>query len=67
MLMVWMEVTQDKYQLPVAVAESIKELSMITGTPKSAISQSACRMRNGQHLRGRFLSVEIEEEGDDDG
>lgn len=66
-MMVWMEVTKDKYQLPVAVADSLKELSEITGVSRNAISQSACRMRSGQHLRGRFLSVEINEEGDRDG
>lgn len=36
----YMVTTHDKYELPIAVADSVKELSMMTGIPSSTISIS---------------------------
>lgn len=47
---VWMEVTRDRYELPVAVADSAAELAEITGKRKNTISSniSKQKQRNGK-------------------
>ena len=59
---VWMEVTKDRYELPVAVADSIKELARIVGVSRDNIKSSASKRRRGLLKRSRFVSVEIEDE-----
>ena len=58
---VYMEVTTDKYELPVAMADSARELSRMTGAPISTIYKSVSRIKSGEHRRGRFIKVIIEE------
>ena len=41
----WLMITQDKYELPLVVADTAKELAMITGTTKNNVVSSACRYR----------------------
>ena len=36
----YMEVTKDKYELPVAVADSVTELARLVGIGKSGVSKS---------------------------
>ena len=60
----WLEVTRDKYELPVAVADSIKELARIVGVSRDNIKSSASKHRRGLVKRSRFVSVEIEDEED---
>lgn len=56
----YMEVTMDKYQLPVAVAPTIRELARITGAKPNNISACVTRAKkNG--WRSRYVVVEIEE------
>ena len=52
---VYMEVTRDKYELPVAVANNVEELARIVGVKKSTIKSDI------SHKRGRFIRVEVEE------
>lgn len=61
---VWMMVTRDKYELPVAVAGSLKELSRITGSSAKSISSGCSRYKSGVN-KGIFRKVEIEEDNDD--
>lgn len=42
---IWMAVTPDKYELPVAVADSAKELGMLLGKTANAIHSSMCNAR----------------------
>ena len=58
---VYMEVTQDSLELPVALADSPRELSRMTGATISTIYKSVSRIRTGEHKRGRFVKVEFEE------
>ena len=37
---VYMKVTKDEYELPLAIADSLKELSLLTGTKISVIKSS---------------------------
>ena len=61
MAYVWMKVTKDKYELPVAVAETHSELARICGTTPGNVLSSASRYRHGQR-RGGYIRVEVEEE-----
>ena len=59
-----MEVTRDKYELPVAIADTATELSIITNTSMNTICSSAChaKRRGG---RSRFIKVILEEDGEE--
>ena len=59
---VWLEVTQDKYELPVLVALSAGELARRAGVHKSTVSSSASRYNKGMRKRARFLKVEVEDD-----
>ena len=51
----YMKVTRDKYELPVAVAESKSELARMLGVTPSAIT-------HGMHgLKKTYLEVEVDE------
>lgn len=57
----YMMVTTDKYQLPRAVAESIVELSKITGVSKATIQTTLCRTRKDGKAR-RFAEVIVDDD-----
>jgi len=59
----WMRVTQDAYQLPMAVGTSCAELSRITGLSPSAIRAAVHRWKLGQRYPSCIL-IEIEEDED---
>lgn len=59
---IWMEVTQDEYELPVLIALSASELARKVGTSRSNVTSSACRHKRGKRKRTRFLKVEIDDE-----
>lgn len=59
----YLKVTQDKYSLPMAVAESAEELAEICGVTKENIFS---RISEGKNLKyPSYIMVEIEE-GDDE-
>lgn len=55
-MVVWMKVTKDKYELPVAVADSTVELAGIVNTTANSIRSSIC------HGYGTYVKVVIEDE-----
>lgn len=55
----YMRVTTDELELPIAVAESPKELADLCGTTKNCVLSSI------SHERAGWLRIEIEEEIDD--
>lgn len=59
---VWMEVTRDRYQLPVAVAESLQELAAMVGVKPESITQHISRVKHGRVKRERFCKVEVDKE-----
>ena len=59
-MIIWIEVTKDEYELPIAVADSAGELANLCGTTKNAVTSSAYRKgRKGR--KGRFRRVDIQE------
>lgn len=59
---VYMQVTRDKYQLPVAVDDSPKELAELCGCSANAVSSALSRLKSGQLRRPRFVCVEINDD-----
>ena len=58
---VYMEVTKDKYELPVAIADSVKELARIRNVSANYISSRICHCKTNGH-RSKYVRVVIEDE-----
>lgn len=69
---IWMETTLDKYELPVAVADTAAELAKLRGVSVDTIRAKVSKAKNGTGTikRSRFVKVEFDdtdmEEGDED-
>lgn len=61
----YLEVTQDIYELPLIVADSLDEMARLSGFPKSYISADISKWKAGTVKRGRFRIVKFEEGGED--
>lgn len=59
---VWMMVTRDKYELPVVVANTAKELAEVTGKSEENIRSSVCKAEKTGR-RCKYVRVRIEERG----
>ena len=53
---IWMEVTPDRYELPVAVADSLRALAKLRNVTPAAISHSVHKFGD----RGKYRRVEVE-------
>lgn len=60
---VYMEITLDDLELPIAVADSVHALARICKTTEGAITSGMSKARKGKH-RSRFVCVEVEDDGD---
>ena len=60
----WLAVTADKYELPIAVADSAKELAAMCGVSTSTIISSAKRNNSGT-LSGKRYRRTLRYIGDD--
>lgn len=58
---VYMEVSKDEYELPIAIADTLSELSAITGETKNNINSSIChgnsKKGKGKNSYSRFVKV----------
>lgn len=55
----WLMVTKDKYQLPLAVADTAAELAQIVGVKPCTIIKSVTHRRNSRYIR---IYVDMEED-----
>lgn len=62
---IWMMVTSDKFELPVAVADSAGELARMVSCTENNIYSSYSHYKRGVHKRSRFIKVEFEEDEND--
>lgn len=53
----YMAVTADKYELPIAVRDTAVDLGKIFGKTANAIVSSICRKRNGRYTGIKFVKV----------
>lgn len=64
---VWMRITNDEYELPIAVANSAAELGRICGTNANAIRSAISHVKHGRKPFTSFICVEIDDkEGEQD-
>lgn len=58
----YIKVTNDKYELPLAVADTPTELAAMTGDNINTIYTQVCRAKKGEKRYGfcRFLKIEID-------
>ena len=66
MTKLYMKVSKDKYQLPEAVSDSVKELAEMCGESPRIVSSLASKERAGKHKNSPFIRVDIEEGEDDE-
>ena len=57
----YMKTTRDKYEFPIAVADTARELAEMVGTSQSVIYSSISHKHKG------YCKVEIEEENESEG
>lgn len=57
----YMAVTPDEYELPIAVAGSVTELSNMIGKKRDLISCAICKKLNGNASGMKFIRIEVEE------
>ncbi len=65
---VWMKVTLDEYELPLAIADTSVELAEILGVTSKTIysSMSHAKHRWGTHKRTPYRKIRIELDDDDE-
>lgn len=59
---IWMRITSDKYQLPEAIADTVEELSELTGVKIGSIRSTASHLVHGRLKHGTFIYVDIDDE-----
>ena len=62
----YMQVTQDEYELPIYVCDSVAELSRLSGSTKANIRNCISRVKNGKRKKSRFVKVDIGKLGQDE-
>lgn len=59
---VYMKVTRDEYELPLAIADTPAELAEMTGASKNTIFSNIAHQKDGTIRNGSFKAVEIDED-----
>lgn len=62
----YMAITNDKYELPVAVAERKSELARMMGRELSVVVNSLRRSKTVKNPTGKYKWAEVEVEDDDE-
>ena len=63
-MILYMEVTSDKYELPVAIAESPRELARMTNTKSNIIRSAICHGKESGRMRSKYVKLEVEDDND---
>lgn len=56
----YMMVTQDRYELPLCVTDSVKELAKFSGLSVDTLYQMMSKYKHGRIKKSRFIAVEVE-------
>lgn len=59
---IWMEVTSDKYELPVAIADSAAELAKMCGVKSSTVKTSVCHYNKHRLKKCKWRCVHIDDD-----
>lgn len=57
---IWMKVSNDKFEIPEAIADTAEELAAMTGTSASTIYSSVSHYKHGRIKRTIYRCIEIE-------
>lgn len=63
---VYMLITQDEYELPLAIADSPRELGKIIGVKSRTISTALVKSKKNKKKKGKYIKVFIEIESEDE-
>ena len=63
---VWMLVTEDKYELPLVIADSAAELARLTHRSQQTIRGAVSRCETGKRKRCRYRRVRITDDEEDE-
>ena len=58
----WLKVTKDKYELPLAVADTAAELGRMLGVSGNTIRTMACKYSKGKIKTSKYRKVVINED-----
>lgn len=64
MRVIWLRVSQDKYELPEVVADSAQELAYKCGTSVNTIRSTMSHYNRGLLKWRKYIRIEVEEESD---
>lgn len=64
MMTLYLRVTNDEYELPMAVADSPSELAIMLGLKRQTLWSIFSRVRKGEYRYKIYQIVEIEEEAE---
>ncbi|MBQ1572508.1 MAG: hypothetical protein IIZ78_15370 [Clostridiales bacterium] len=59
---IYMRVTEDEYELPIAVADSQTELAQMVGVSRNSIASALCHQRAGSTKHSVYKEVEVEDD-----
>lgn len=54
---IWMAVTPDEYELPLAIADTAKELAELVGISTETVKSNTCRHNSGNMSGRKFVKV----------
>lgn len=61
---IYIEVTRDKYELPLRIADSVQELARLSGTSENNIYSQISHYEHGAQKSARFYKIEVGEDED---
>lgn len=61
---VWMRITRDKYELPLAIADSAEELAEICNVKRETVASMVSSYEKGKLKTSRYICVNVEEDED---
>lgn len=61
-MVLYVAVSQDKYELPIAVADSARELARMLGVDKCTVSCHITLAKQGKIKKQKYFKVEVEDD-----
>lgn len=61
-MVLYLAVSQDKYELPIAVADSTRELGRMLGVDKCTVSCHITLANQGKLKKQKYFRVEVEDD-----
>lgn len=61
MEVIWMAVTADEYELPLAIGDTRRELASLCGISENTLRHAMERGWNGKRTGRKFVKVEVRE------